>query len=128
MKAISYCQGGLCSPHKSRQSSKHAYAKGESPTTSVWAASFFFWYTFLPFLFHRTFSVKICMRNDSIAYFVSFLLSQNLTGFAVSWFLDLQKQGALEGILGHLSCQTVPSPNERTVTPRRTQHNSKNWM
>lgn len=36
------------------------------------------------------------MRNDSIAYFISFLLRQNLTRFAASCFLDPQKQSALE--------------------------------
>lgn len=65
------------------------------------------------------------MRNDSIAYFVLFLLRQNLTSFAAPCFLDPQKQSALEGILGHLSRQTVPSP---TITPRVTQHKSKNWI
>lgn len=34
-------------------------------------------------LFHRTLSVKTCMRNESITYLASFPLSQNLTGFAV---------------------------------------------
>lgn len=51
---------------------------------------------FMHFLFHRIFSVKTCMRNDSIAYFISFLLSQNLTRFAASCFLDPQEQSALE--------------------------------
>lgn len=44
-----------------------------------------------------------------------------------SWFLALQKQGALEGTLGHWSCQSAAHPTERTVLSRMTQPNGKNW-
>lgn len=69
--------------------------KGGSPTTPglhLFSSSI----PFMHFLFYRIFSVKTCMRNDSIAYFISFLLSQNLTRFAASCFLDPQEQSALE--------------------------------
>lgn len=63
------------------------------------------------------------MRSDRIAYFASFLLNQILSTMVPG----PTKQGALEGILGPLSCRSAAHTTERTVLLRMTQLKSKNW-
>lgn len=55
-------------------------------------------------------------------------VKSNADFISVSWFLALQKQGALEGILGPLSCRSSAHPSERTLTLRMTQPKSKNGI